>query len=182
MKRSKWAALVVALCLVVTVAAVAYAAGKAKPTVPVAEVVRAKRFELVDSAGEVRALLGPTQYADGGPALALYDNDGKECASLAVLVGISPQLSLGEAAKSTRVILGPVDSSYGWPALVLCGQDGKVQATFEVVSDGAPALRLMDKAGKMRASLRVTDTETPETAESSLVLLDREGKVLWQAP
>ena len=57
MKRSRWAVVVVAVCLVVTVAAVAYAAGKAT-AVPVQEVVRARRFEVVDSAGKVVADLG----------------------------------------------------------------------------------------------------------------------------
>ena len=70
MQRSKSAVIVVAVCLVVTVAAVAYAAAKAK-AVPVQEVVRAKRFELVDSLGRTRAVLGIVRTYDGNEEVSL---------------------------------------------------------------------------------------------------------------
>ena len=63
--RLKWAIVVVALCVVVTVAAVAYAAGKASD---VPEVIRAQRFEVVDAEGRIRALL---RVKGGVPELAL---------------------------------------------------------------------------------------------------------------
>ena len=99
MSNGKWAVAVLAACVVVTVAAVAYAAGKAKAA-PVAEVVRARRFELVDTAGRVRAALEFdsaywSKSNDAGnqseqpqkeqvPRLVLFDERGTKRAELSV--------------------------------------------------------------------------------------------------
>jgi len=48
--RAKWVVVVVAVCLVVTVAAIAYAAGKTSAPA----VIRAQRFEVVDAEGRAR--------------------------------------------------------------------------------------------------------------------------------
>ena len=74
--RAKWAIAIVVVCLVVMVAAIAYAAGRASApeAAPdaVAEVIRAQRFELVDAEGKVRGALGMGRgqlvlaFADGG--------------------------------------------------------------------------------------------------------------------
>jgi len=53
MSKGKWAVVIVVACAVVTVAAVAYAAGRAK--VPAPDVVPAVQSEVVDSQGKVRA-------------------------------------------------------------------------------------------------------------------------------
>jgi len=45
------------------------------PAVPAAEVVRAQRFELVDSQGKVRVRLDVA--ADGSPGLTLHDREQK---------------------------------------------------------------------------------------------------------
>ncbi len=65
---------------------------------------------------------------------------------------------------------------------------GKVCAALGLKSDGTSALALRDKDGKGRAVLGTTELETirtgesGKTAESSLVLFDKDGKGLWQAP
>jgi len=136
MRRGKWAVLVVAVCLVVIVAAVVYAAGKAK-AVPVQEVVRAKRFELVDAEGRVR---GALELVGVEPRLVLYDEKSRQRAKL---------------------LLGP---------------------------DGSPTLVLRDEKGNLRVILGAGVLETIRTGarekrpESSLLLNDSEGKVIWQAP
>jgi hypothetical protein len=61
-----------------------------------APVLRARRFELVDNRGRVRAVLDdvstdPDQY---GPGLTLFDEDGRVSIELVVLSAEGPQLSL----------------------------------------------------------------------------------------
>jgi len=65
---------------------------------------------------------------------------------------------------------------------------GKHRLRLGVDKDGAGSLRLCDKDGKGRAVLGCTELVTIKTgeetkrAESSLVLFDKEGKVIFQAP
>lgn len=107
MSRGKWAVVaIVATCLVVTAAAVAYAAGKAKPAVPVQEVLRAKRFELVDGKGRTRGLLALTE--SGSPGLWLTDANGKALARIWVETEGAAAMSLGDPIR-TRLELGASD-------------------------------------------------------------------------
>jgi hypothetical protein len=157
--RAKWAILVAAVCLVVTVAAVAYAAGQAKTATP--KVVRAQKFEVVDAQGRVRATLG--LLPDGSPSLELTDEQGKTRAQLSLYSDGSPYLGLQDAKLKTR-------------------------AELSLDSGGRPSLALSDEQGKTRATMGTTSPETTHTgateqnAEFSLVLFDKQGKVLWQAP
>lgn len=74
------------------------------------------------------------------------------------------------------------------PILDLRDAAGKMRASLFLTKDGSPSLRLGDKTGRLRAVLGATSLETTKTAEvtirpeSSLVLLDTDGKVIWQAP
>ncbi len=64
---------------------------------------------------------------------------------------------------------------------------GRVTAVLDTHGDGA-RLILYDKAGKPRAMLGTGDLKIPATgstehrAESSLVLLNEKGRMLWKAP
>jgi hypothetical protein len=80
----------------------------------VQEVVRAKRFEVVDDQGKRRAALGLT--ADGSPAFWLYDATGKTRVELHVLPDGSTDLLLYDAAGERRAWLGltPDGSPYLW--------------------------------------------------------------------
>ena len=49
-----------------------------------ADVLRAKRVELVDNSGRVRASLGMTDRSDQTPALSLFDQNGREAVFLSV--------------------------------------------------------------------------------------------------
>lgn len=89
----------------------------------VADVVKAKRFEVVDAAGKVQAVFGLGTDGTVGVALVLYDAAGKIRATLAMLYG-NPVLGLHDAA-------------------------GKMRATMIVAPDGNPALVLHDAAGKV---------------------------------
>lgn len=65
---------------------------------------------------------------------------------------------------------------------------GKNRLVLGVSGDGSPALRLIDKAGVVRADLGSTSLKMKRTGEvvqrpeSSLVLFDDAGKVVWSAP
>lgn len=137
MGKGKWAVLTLAACVVVTVAAVACAPGRARTEAP--EVIRAQRFELVDGEGRVRGALE---------------------------VGL------------------PDDS----PGLILLDDKGELRAGLGLLPDGGPRLELSDEKSQTRAAVGVTDLEATatgearRTAESSVVLFDREGKVIWRAP
>jgi len=69
------------------------------------------------------------------------------------------------------------------PFLRLTGKQTKME-----VNNSASSLNLYDKDGNKRAVLGSTSLETTrtgtvtKTAESSLVLFDKKGKVIWKAP
>ena len=78
-------------------------------------------------------------------------------------------------------------SETGWPAEY--GQRRRQrQIAMEVSSDGSSAIEIYDKDENKRAVLGSTSLETTrtgaitKTAESSLVLFDKKGKVIWNAP
>jgi hypothetical protein len=106
-----------AVCLVVVIAAVAYAAGKTGPP----EVVRAQKFELVDPQGLTRATLGP--WADGTSGLNLMDVDGNRVAVLAV-----------DTDGSTGLVLTDKDLEAAVKAVVVRGKPGlKLRVQDEVI-------------------------------------------------
>jgi len=130
MSRGRWALVIAAVCLVVTAAAIAYAAGQA--TAPVQEVVRAQKFELVDEAGKMRAALA---MLPSGAGLGLYDNDGKLRADLLLLSDGGPRLRLLDKEEKPRA--GLMLLADGSPALVLYDKDGKARAGLLVSADGS---------------------------------------------
>jgi hypothetical protein len=244
----RWVIVVLAACLVITAAALAYAAGKAK-AVPVQDVVRAKRFEVVDSRGHVRVEFGTTVQEDGteDACLNLYSGGGRLMARLVtgqegssargsrsalylysrrdgaagtdtacLEAGPTMQLRLTDADSGDSVLY-PVhlafgagkqieDSSLasmaarearyrlslglegGWPTLQFMDGGGEYRTIMDLGPDGSPSLEFRDRKGTARAvlgtaGLRTVRTgSTERTAESSLVLFDKDGKVLWRAP
>ena len=72
------------------------------------------------------------------------------------------------------------------PGLYL--MDGSIRAKLQLDDDGSPRLELLDANSRARAVLGPTVLETIRTGESierpesSLVLFDKDGKVLWRAP
>ena len=73
-------------------------------TEPVAEVVRAKRFELVDSEGKVCATLALDE--DGCPGLHLCDREGHERAELALDMDGALHLTMRTKSGGVFGILG----------------------------------------------------------------------------
>jgi len=190
MSRSKWVVIVVAVCVLAAVAAIAYAAGQAKVSAAVAiayaagqakvlapEVIRAQKFELVDAQGTERGALWMGLFGDT-PSLWLYDEKGDPHAGLSV----HPD---------------------GHTSLALHDEKGHLSALLSAVSWGGSHLTLYDKEGQGRAKLGATTLESTPTAgvekrpESSLVLFNpalgegcqtpedwelAQGEVIWSAP
>jgi len=155
-----------------------------QPQVPaVAEEVRARRFEVVDDAGKLRALLAVRP--DGGPGLVLYDAAETNRAILFERENGEAYLGLCDAAGTTRASLSVTKDSQ--PGLDLYDAAGKVRARL-TLAGGSPVLALADAAGNERATLGSTILEVVKTgeerrrAESSLVLFDKDGKVMWKVP
>lgn len=91
-------------------------------TEPVAEVVRGKRFELVDGEGRVRAAL--VLHEDGTPGLDLWDDNGNVRATLVL-------------------------SREGIPRLNLLGKTGEVRAALGFGTDWRVGLVLSDPHGQV---------------------------------
>ncbi len=180
----------------------------AQPKVARYNIVEAKAFLLIDGEGKDRG--GMWINPEGGTDLRLlHQQNGKGQISLAVKKNGFVALVLGEDSKRPRASLGIAENGAVrldlfsdkkqvraglWltpetndPNLVFLDDKEQVRAHLKLDKDGGPRLTLGD--GKHdRAVLGVTNLEvtktgaTQQTAPSSLVLFDKEGKVIWQAP
>ena len=186
MGSSRWAATMTDVCLV-TAVAIAYAAGKSPA--PVQEIVRAKQFQLVDQAGTVRALLATSKRGD--PRLVLSNREGMARALLGVEPDGTPEVVLLDRGGSQRVLLGvdhPVEGSpQEVPELLFSDEGHRQRAELSLGLDGAPRLVLSDHSGAKRAVLGASRADAApggamEASEFSLVLSDKDHKVLWRVP
>jgi hypothetical protein len=146
------------------------AAAQAKqPAVP--DVVQARRFEVVDAAGRVRATLG-VSTEEGKARLVLFDAAGKGDAWLEVSPHGMPSLMLFDPMGKGRAFLEVVLP--GSPSLTLSDAAGQ-RAALTVLPNGIPRLVLFDAAEKQRAALEVLPDGRPD-----LELYDAAGKVIWK--
>ena len=113
----------------------------------------------------------------GGP-------NGKARAVLSVLADGTSSLSFGDQNGKSRFALGVLAD--GAPQLALLDQNGKERLLMSVGTSG-PSVVLRDE-NQDRAVLGHTELEATATgtveqrAASSLVLFDRNGKVIWRVP
>jgi hypothetical protein len=122
----------------------------------VADVVKARSFEVVDASGKMRATLG---MGGGTVALGLADARGDMRAALTVVSDGTVSLSLFDAPYQTRAHLSMApEKSVG---LVLCDVKGKQRAFLGLVADGTPTLGLLDAAENARASVTLTRNGFP---------------------
>ncbi len=155
------------------------------------------RLQIADAAGKGGATLSAVL---GESHLSMRDKDGQDRVSLAVTGNMANvSLSDGEETKSiltgrslgfhdsdgaTRAALGKKDES--WVLQLADAHRGRAQ--LAVGSDGAPSLKFSDETGIVRAALGHTSLTTTLTGAierrpaSSLVLLDKDGTVVWKAP
>jgi len=128
------------------------------------KVISAEEFRLVDAQG--RTLADLAVGSKGDVLLGFYGSDGIRRAGFGL-------------------------SAEGPPVLRLRDEKGRPRAKITLLSDGRPTVRIYDEKGDVRAILGAVNLETPETTrtgtfekrvESSLVLADKEGKLIWSAP
>jgi len=135
--------------------------------------------------GHVRAALG-LLLGVGQPILQLNDENGGHGADLGLSLDGSRFLAFYDESGHVRSVLRVF--SKGGSALALIDKKGGARAWLTLASDGSPSLILQDENGKERAVLGHTALETTRTGTveqrpaSSLVLFDKDGKVLWGAP
>ncbi len=146
---------------------------------PKSRTVEANEFILSDSNGRRRAILSLVGEA---AALALSDEKGITRALLVVdKNGASFNLADANKTLRTSLALGK-DGQF----LILRDADGGVRATISVGENG-PLFSISDKDG-FRAELGSTSLVTPSTGEThktsaaSIVMFNKDGKVIWRAP
>lgn len=129
-----------------------------------AKVVTTEEFRLVDTNGQPRAWL--RLEADGEPRLTLADKDG-----------------------APRVELGGTRAGAARPALLLYDEHGRWRAILSLWEDGVPYLSFSDekkvRVGLGRALFQrkgIMSNSIETTADASLLLLDKDGKVDFKAP
>lgn len=97
----------------------------------------------------------------------------------------STSLELSDKDTKVRGLWKVADGS---TSLGLFDKDGKVRGTWRVRPDGSTSLTLYDKDEEWRLSLGNMPLENTKTGakeitpESSIVLADKEGKVIFKAP
>ena len=120
---------------------------------------------------------------DGSTGLIFHDDDGKQRVALGVLPNVSG-LSIFDKGEKQRIGLstGTDDS----PRLELFDVAGSRRAGLTLSADGLPVLRFEDK-GQPRAVLGATTIDGKRgnpgaRSTSSLLLFDRDGALVFQAP
>jgi len=142
--------------------------GDAQPG-PVADSVRARRFELVDEHGTVRAVLG-TQPGNGAPGFLVSDSGGRPRLALHVSPDDTPAFDLLDASGAPRVHIA-LDEA-GSPVLTLFGSPERpAQALLTVAADGAAHLRLAQADGRTRLFCSMQPDGTPYVS-----LMDEEAR------
>ena len=115
--------------------------GQAAPE-EIPEVMKARRFEVVDKNGEFRAGLGAS--VDGG-TMVFADKTGAFRADLDFAQDGAVVLSLRNEKGKTRTSFFVGNNK---PGLVLYDDAGKVRAMLSLGGNGSPGLRFFDGTGK----------------------------------
>lgn len=197
LKKAGVAALAVIAAVVLT--------GQATPPKP-PKVVEADEYLLRDRKGNVRAMLG---FREGAPLLSFYDEEqtlriglgfttdglptvsilsksGNIRSSLTVLANDTTALHLYDRTEKARAVLAV--GADGTPSFSLFGKDKDGSVVLGVDNGGVSGVTLSDRRGIARAVLGSISLETGRTGvvekrpESSLVLFDKDGKLVWSAP
>ena len=150
-----------------------------KPRVILAVDEDGPKLNLFDENEKTRAALG---VGKDWVQLKLYDENGKFRIALSVNKE-GPGLDLIHENGKCRASLSVLKDG---PALDLLDENGKPRASLDVDKNG-PGLNLFDKNDKGRAVLGISQTTTPDGKvitypESSLLLFDPNGNVIWMAP
>jgi hypothetical protein len=146
-------------------------------------VVRAEKFELVDTDGNRRASL---EVTDNGVAdLILFDGAGRDDAEYRVTRDGIATISFYDKAGDKRVLMGEVPGGrngvtvYGPSDKLMAGltvsptneasltlyQEGRNRAELHVLADGHPGLALANESGKSIAGLPEREAPAAQTQQ-----------------
>lgn len=123
---------------------------------------------------------------EGFSAISFYDKAGTRRSSMGVLNDGLSYVRLNDKSGKSDCYLSVGDD--GNSQIVLWDNSNKPRGLWKVTKDGNTSLQIYDESGSMRASLGNTEITARKTgegrqlAESSLVLFDKDGKVLFKAP
>jgi len=120
------------------------------------DALQAKKFELVDDAGKVRARLS---MAEGSPTLILFDDKGLNRAQFALGDNGQPAIILTDANDVTRVELGV--NAENRPSLLFADAKGNIRTYLDVDDKDRPTISLSDADEHTRAMLRLDTDNTP---------------------
>jgi hypothetical protein len=170
----------VGLSLLLATVAIATLGQTPAPSVP--KVIQAERFLLLDAGGNVRGELGITDA--GMPRLLLRQPGAVEETAFAELHPAG--LALHDGRGLPYLWMGPSGFS-------LYSGTTQARITMRIGDDNGPLLSFTDESGATRAALGRTRRQeerggtlerlpTYSLAPYSLVLLDKDGKVIWETP
>jgi hypothetical protein len=141
--RINWVVMVLVACASGMVGAALN--GQARVFAPAPRVLRAERFEVLDSQHRPRAWLEVSRLA--GPSLTLCGRNGKARVLLAVMLDDIPSLTFLGRNGVERVSLDVYGDEGG--GLNLSDRNGKMRASLGMLLDGSPRLALADKDGRV---------------------------------
>jgi hypothetical protein len=120
-------------------------AGQARPT-PVAKVISAERFSLMDASGRIRASLY-TKNERGSPVLTFSDDAGTRRIVLGLTDGGSLGLDIFDQQGRGGIVLGV--GSNGNSNFFATDRLGKTRVVLGVTTEGTPGLELSNKDGRV---------------------------------
>jgi len=167
------------VCLAATVLGTAFIALGQSQT---PRVIEANEFRLMDSKGTVRAKLATNGNAQ--TLFNLYSIGGDQLASIGVgTTGSNITLTGTDSQSSVSLFSGPMSVE---PTLEIKGTAGKFAVTVDK-DFGGPSFRVEDLDGYEtvigKSNLQYTKTGKKEsTPAASIVLFDKDKKVLWSTP
>ena len=151
-------------------------------TQPVPHTIIAHEFDVVDGAGNVRLIMGPS------PEVALFNANGQQRAALALASDGAPTLMLMDA-KGWGI--AQMSVTQGSPEILFTRSRSQGPGSIFVglTSQGLPRIHLSDPQG-FDMDLGSTQMVTPatgateQTSGASIVMFgnDKEHRVIWKAP
>src|SRR2546426_409463 len=147
---------------------------------PPSQTVEAERLVLRDAMGMARIVLSSGEGEGGAASLTLSDANGNPRGMLVVLRDGVAGGALGDAGAGLSL------TANGSPLVGL--YHGRARTSLRLDDDGSTHLDLYDQDGRLGAALLSSTRATPETTAvgnpsgSSLVLRDKNGRIVFQAP
>lgn len=154
---------------------------------PELRVIMAREINLLGLDRKPRIKLAVDQ--NGEPGLHYYDEKGRYRAGFSVGQG-TPSLTMRDKS-GLRLQIGLmklISTGDEWPTILLMDKKGVERAILTLDIEGRPHLALKNAKGDNRVFIGCGDLKYSQAGAigkgpfSSLVLFDKKGKVIWQAP